>query len=385
MRALEPRPGLLLLLLLVSASAHAARDCQFVVGENQRHARAVVHLTRAYSDTMGWVRAMEDHADRIFIDPQKAWRATAALGAGTLLGVSGQDCRADGTWTVVPTSADASFIAGFTYRPLALKLTFFGVGRMDQLGLSTDASASSDADALYRLAYGANLQVTDWISIGAMRVAHADDPADDPALRVTRPARRDPWLLEIGIPRVGLFALLNPDGEQALFQRLAIEDVPITDRLAVTARLERSPTEARWLLGPAARYTLIKRSGPSLDLGADLRIENAPANLRHARVAAIVPLLKSGFTRRRTSGGIGAHIEQRASLSVHRGAELQRVSGADAAVGATWESLIRMQSHVFYIDFLLNFGVNHPEVLDLFPGAVNGLNFRAAMRWGGHF
>lgn len=376
-------------LLLIVTPAHAL-DCRTAARDNQLQARNIVHSLRYLDALTQEVRRLELHSAAVYIDPDDRLRGTIQLKGGTHFASLGPRCHQPERLDLSAAESQVGAVSAITYVPLQLRFSVFATGRGDVLRMDVPQDPEGGTVLIqYRGLLGARLQVTPWIQIGVARVGTDRDEGDAPALRgFFDDAPADPtWLYEISVPRIGLSLRVTDEGDGLFVREANLQAVPITDQVEISARVSNLATEDRWVVTPGAEYFLVStRDGlqPGLSVWAEAAIESDAIGLRHARLGLRAPMIAS-TVRRGDWNPIGLNIEQRAALSVHRGALMRAASDQRAAVGG--EYLVDFEMRTPYITLGFDFGLafNRPETLDLFPGFGNSLSLIVAMGLGSHF
>lgn len=380
----------IIIALLVAPAA--ARDCRDAIFENQRHARIIEHGLRQLDAFQADVAALEAHNDAVFVEPGEPWRATAAFSLASQIVALGQRCHDPMRFDQSALSAPGSLMGAIVYKPAALRLAVFTLGRMDVLRLQTSAPDEPLAEihGQYRGVVGVQAQVTRWIAVGIARVGTVREEGDDPALQgifADEPPGPS-WLYEIGIPAAGLTARLTAEGDTVLLREAAVRKLAITDRLSLGAEWAALATEDRHVITPRADYVFIDNEDEpfrqGLEFWGEVAIETNEIGLRHLRIGLRSPMLSSKVTRTSWSR-IGVEIAQRAAASVHTGAQLQAASEKSAAVGGQWDMALTMRTPYLSFSFDFGIGFNVPEMLDLYPGLANSLTLGMGIRVGNHW
>ena len=380
----------LCLLLLCAPTAAAALDCRTAARDNQLHARNIMHSLRYLDRVTADVRRLEAHSAEVFIDLDDAIRGTVQLTGGTLFASLGGRCHRPARLDLSAAESQVGAIGAITYVPLQLRVSVFATGRGDVLRLDAPQDPEGGTVLIqYRGLLGARLQITPWVQIGIARVGTERDEGDVPALRgFFDDAPADPtWLYEVSVPKLGLSLRITDEGDSLFVREAAVQAVPIGEHIQVSARLASLATEDRWVFTPSVEYVVVRNRNmfnPSLSVWAEAGVESDAVGLRHARVGVRAPMIAS-TVKRGDFMPIGLNIEQRAALSVHRGAVMRAASDQSAAIGA--EYLTNFEMRTPYITLGFDFGVafNRPETLDLFPGLGNSLSLIVAMSLGSHF
>jgi hypothetical protein len=376
----------LLLLLLISATAHA-RPCPTLVHEALNYARDPITILRAYADLRSYAQQAEAHADGVFVDPNRTYRATVASALHSQFIGPATDC---GDTELGAGNATASLYASLEHRPYDLKLSLFGAGRMDFSSIALPDSEDEITQHTLSLTnglYGAHLQLTRWFSLSLAGMHRSTSQGSDPDWRTALAPENthlNGYLVELGVPKLGFLLRLTHDGEVPQLHEIAFIDVPLTDalRASVSGRMLR--VEDRRILTTKGTYTFGRKAGMTVAWGLQAAVEDRPANLRHLRLTLENQLFSHQVTRTSYSR-IGARAEQYAALTLHRGAQMRASSDASAAVGAAWRARVGMQSPYIYVFFDFGLSFNRPEMLDLLPYAINrgmlDIGINLAQRW----
>lgn len=374
----------------LSAASAWALDCRTGARDNQLHARNIVHSLRYLDALTREVQRLEAHSAAVYVDLDDPLRGTVQLMGGTHFASLGGQCHRPARLDLSAAESQVGAVGAITHVPSSLRLSVFATGRGDILRLDAPQDPEGGTVLIqYRGLLGARLQVTPWLEVGLARVGTDRDEGDVPALRgFFDDAPPDPtWLYEVSVPKLGLTLRVTDEGDELFVREAAVRAVPITDHVHVSAKIASLATEDRWVVTPLVDYAVV-RSQSALQVGlsvwAEAAFESDAFGLRHARLGVRAPMISSSVKR----GGwsqIGLNIEQRAALSVHRGAVMRAASDQRAAVGG--EYLVDFEMRTPYITVGFDFGLafNRPETLDLFPGLGNSLSLIVAMGLGSHF
>lgn len=361
---------------LFTTNVASPQDCPTVVHERLEYARDPQLLLRDYDAIQAYTERVSTHADEVFIAPEKSYRQTLSAVLHTTNMLGDQSCYGSRDAAVGALQSHAGLIAAMEHSGLALGLSAFAVGRLDSALLTEARAEGEDVRfnvGLFRGLVGAKVQLTRWVSLSFARTyagtTRDDDPYWDDSLH-REPSAASLNLFEVGSPLLGLRGRLTQDGELLVLRELAARDVGLWESLRGSLTGRYLSTESRGVLVPELNYALYRGEGRALDVGLRVDVENAPVNLRSARLGVQHLLLDSGITRESFSR-IGARIEQTAGLTLHRGNQMREASEADVAVGAEWAVLIGMQSPYIYLFFDFGVSFNSPEMLDLVPHAAN--------------
>lgn len=357
------RTSLLLLipaiLTLGGRTAHA-KECGPSVAAHLGNAIDIQRALRDYDALRMAGRRTELAGDRGLTNTEPL-RFTAVTNLQSNL-IAGSTC--DGERTLDTVNGDWGLFLSVEDVGRRRKLTLLGLGNLSSAKIDNE---SESGFVSYGGLAGVRVQLNSWLLLGAANYSSSTNTTVRPG---TPP---DGHFVEVGIPRWSLLArFLITEQNLKVIPDLQLDDIPLGSDRTGALVLRKVISEGRRIATSTITIPVGQEADMTLDLDAEIALENSPYNLRHARLRLRNTLLDSppGYT------GIGGRVQQQAALSIHRGTLMQEVSQVGTAIGAEYRVSLGLDTKYFYYEFDFGLSYNKPELLDIIPHTANQLEFR---------